>query len=183
MAGLTCEFPRVIREGVCRTSHYRGRLEISHAIPCALAIVIVRKAHDFNDLISKVKTVERELHAKLVRRREISSGSLASCRDMLTSCIKRTSTRRTDTCMHKRPRPHTRPGPFSQPLARLKRITRRRRWGASCRRGRPTRRTPRRSGSPARGRTRAATGPCDARSSRSWRPCRSRCGGSGPSPA
>lgn len=118
MAGLTCEFPRVIREGVCRTSHYRGHLEISHAIPCALAIVMVRKAHDFNDLISKVKTVERELHAKLVRRREISSGSLASCRDMLTSCIKRTSTRRTDTCMHKRPRPHTRPGPCSQPLAR-----------------------------------------------------------------
>ena len=62
-------------------------------------------------------------------------------------------------------------------------ITRRRRWGASCRRERPTRRTPRRSGSPARGRTRAATGPCDARSSRSSRPCRSRCGGSGPSPA
>ena len=82
---------------------------------------------------------------------------------------------------HNRPRPRTtRPGPKRQ---RDVRITRRRRWGASCRRERPTRRTPRRSGSPARGRTRAATGPCDARSSRSSTPCRSRCGGSGPSPA
>ena len=104
MAGLTCEFPRVIREGVCRTSHYRGHLEISHAIPNHCFVGAIRKPRHSNDPISKVKTVERELHAKLARRREISSGSLASCRDMLTSCIKRTSTRRTDTCMRKRPR-------------------------------------------------------------------------------
>ena len=153
---------------------------MSHAIPRASIIVMERKPHDSNDPISKVKIVERELHAKLGREREISSGSLASCRDMLTSCIKCASTRRTDTCMRKRPRPHARPGPKRQ---RDVRITRRRRWGASCRRERPTRRTRRRSGSPARGRTRAATGPCDARSSRSSTPCRSRCGGSGPSPA
>ena len=93
--------------------------EISHAIPRASIIVMVRKPHDSNDLISKVKIVERELHAKLGREREISSGSLASCRDMLTSCIKCASTRRTDTCMRKRPRPRTtRPGPKCLPLAR-----------------------------------------------------------------
>jgi len=77
----------------------------SHVIPPGPHSSTARKPRNINDLISKVKTVERELHAKLVRRREISSGSLASCRDMLTSCIKRTSTRRTDTCMHKRTRP------------------------------------------------------------------------------
>ena len=62
--GLTCEFPRVIREGVCRTSHDCSHPEISHAIPRAPIIVMVRKPHDSNDLISKVKTVGRELHAE-----------------------------------------------------------------------------------------------------------------------
>jgi hypothetical protein len=70
-----------MREGIFQTSHDCAHPEISHAIPRASIIVMVRKPHDSNDRISKVKTVERELHAKLGRGREISSGSLASCRD------------------------------------------------------------------------------------------------------
>ena len=55
-----------MREGIFQTSHDCAHPEISHAIPRASIIVMVRKPHDSNDQISKVKTVEWELHAKFV---------------------------------------------------------------------------------------------------------------------
>ena len=72
----------MIREGVCRTSHYRGHLEISHAIPIHSFVVAIRKPHHSNDPISKVKTVERELHAKFVGESEAGAVTFGGGRRM-----------------------------------------------------------------------------------------------------
>ena len=61
---MPASLPETLREGHCRTSRDCGHPEISHAIPCALFIVMVRKPRDSNECISIIKEPGRELHAE-----------------------------------------------------------------------------------------------------------------------